>query len=93
LRNAEEGTGPQENVERFRQKIRDLEAEQAKFGSLKTGDLLEQRDVAPAPLSRRQASFGGTQAFELSLVVEVVLERDVRRGVVVQHGKVAGLGQ
>jgi hypothetical protein len=48
LKSAEEGTGPQENVERFRQKIRDLEAEQARFGSLKPGEkyCLEQRDVA-----------------------------------------------
>jgi hypothetical protein len=38
LKSAEEGTGPQENVERFRQKIRDLEAEQARFGSLKPED-------------------------------------------------------
>ena len=37
LKAAEEGTGPQENVEGFRRKIRDLEAERAKFDSLEPG--------------------------------------------------------
>jgi hypothetical protein len=40
---AAEGTAPKQNVERFRQKIRSLEAEQARFGSLKPAEY-------PAPL-------------------------------------------
>ncbi len=34
LKAAEEGTGPKDNVERLRQRLLDLKAEQAKFGSL-----------------------------------------------------------
>ena len=34
LKAAEAGTGPQENVERFRQKIRDLETERARFAAM-----------------------------------------------------------
>jgi hypothetical protein len=37
LKAAEAGTGPRQNVERFRQKVRGLEAEQARFGRLKPG--------------------------------------------------------
>ena len=38
LKTAEEGTGPEGNADRFRQKIRDLEAERARFGGLKPAD-------------------------------------------------------
>lgn len=38
LKAADAGTGPRQNVERFRQKVRDLEAEQARFGILKPGE-------------------------------------------------------
>ena len=45
LKSAEEGTGPKENAERFRQKIRDLEAEQASFAG-------RQSEQYPTPVEK-----------------------------------------
>jgi hypothetical protein len=45
LKAAEEGTGSKENAERFRKKIRDLEAERAKFAAMKS-------EQYPAPVQK-----------------------------------------
>ncbi len=45
LEAAEQGTGPKENAERFRQKLRDLEAERAKLAGMKPEEY-------PAPLEK-----------------------------------------
>jgi hypothetical protein len=45
LKAAEQGTGPKENVERFRPKIRDLEAERVKLAGMRSGEY-------PAPVER-----------------------------------------
>jgi hypothetical protein len=49
LRAAEEGTGPKENIERFTQRLRALEAEQARFVGMKPGDY-------PEPVKERSGS-------------------------------------
>ena len=58
LKAAEAGTGPKENVERFRQKIRDLEAEQAKFGSLKPAEYPAPVEAPSDPASVLESSSG-----------------------------------
>lgn len=49
LKAAEAGTGPKENVERFRQKIRDLEAERARIAAMKPEEY-------PAPVEKPSES-------------------------------------
>ena len=60
LKAAEEGTGSKENVERFRQKIRDLEAERVRFGSLKPEEYPApvKKPSDPASVLETSGSFG-----------------------------------
>ncbi len=56
LKAAEEGTGPKENAEGFRQKIRDLESEQARFSSLEPGEYPEPVEKPSGPASVLESS-------------------------------------
>jgi len=60
LNAAEQGTGPKDNVERFRQKIRDLEAEQARFGRMKPEEYPApvKKPSDPASILEPSGSFG-----------------------------------
>ena len=58
LKTAEEGTGPEENVQRFRQKLRDLEAEQARLARLKPEEYPEPVKGSSDPGSIFESSGG-----------------------------------
>ena len=58
LKAAEGGTGPQENAERFRRQIRDLEAERARLAALEPGGYPAPVKEAAGPASVLESSAG-----------------------------------
>jgi hypothetical protein len=79
LKAAEEGTGPKENVERFRQKIRDLEAERAKLADVDP-------DAYPAPVPKPS---GPDSVLEQSAAYGPVLPPGIREVTVRLDGPLA----
>jgi hypothetical protein len=60
LKTSEEGTGPKENVEKFRQKLRDLEAERARFAGMRQEEYPApvEKPADPASVLEESAGFG-----------------------------------
>ena len=79
LKTAEEGAGPQENAERFRRKIRDLEADRTRFGGLKSDDY-------PAPVVK---PFAPASILESSDGSGPILPPEIREAVVQLDGPCA----
>ncbi|MBN1835802.1 MAG: hypothetical protein JW820_08120, partial [Spirochaetales bacterium] len=71
LESAEQGVGPEENIGRFREKIRELEAERGRFAGLKPEDY-------PEPV---QASSDPAPVLDGSLAVGPVLPPVIRQAV------------
>jgi hypothetical protein len=81
LKAAEQGTGPQENVERFRQKLRDLGAERARFVAMESDGYPEPVEEAPEPASVLEQSAGfGPVLPPLLREVEVTVDGPLAEG-------------
>lgn len=75
LKTAEEGAGPKENAERFRQKLRELEAEQSRFAGMKPEEYPAPVETPFDPASVLEES-GGFGPILPPLIREVAVRLD-----------------